>query len=70
LVAIAVRIAADGRVREACVMEDATGDPSLRACLVRAARELAFDPPGGVVDFALPLRLEAGRAQRQAPVCR
>ena len=51
-------------------MEDATGDSALRACIVRAARELAFEPPGGAVDFALPLLLEPGRAQRQVAVCR
>jgi hypothetical protein len=69
-VAITVRIGPDGRVPAACVSEDSTGDAALRACLVRAARELSFDPPGGYVDFALPLALESGRAQRQSAVCR
>lgn len=69
-VAMAVRIGPEGRVAGACVMEDSTGDAALRACLVRAARELSFDAPGGYLDFALPLALEPGRAQRQVPVCR
>ncbi|AKF05423.1 hypothetical protein [Sandaracinus amylolyticus] len=69
-VALAVRIAPDGRVSDACVMEDSTGDAALRACLSRAALELAFDAPSGYVDFALPLVLEPGRAQRQVAVCR
>jgi hypothetical protein len=68
--ALAVRIEPDGRVRSACVMEDSTGDAALRACIVGAARELAFEPPGGYLDFALPLVLEPGRAHRQAPICR
>lgn len=69
-VSLAVRIGPDGRVTDACAMEDSTGDAELRACLARAARGLAFDPPGGVLDFALPLVLEPGTAQRQVPVCR
>jgi hypothetical protein len=69
-VSLAVRIGPDGRVTDACAMEDSTGDAELRACLSRAARELAFDAPGGYLDFALPLALEPGRAQRQIPVCR
>ncbi|UJR81958.1 hypothetical protein [Sandaracinus amylolyticus] len=69
-VSLAVRIAPDGRVSDACVMEDSTGDAALRACLSRAALELGFDAPGGYLDFALPLVLEPGRAQRQVPVCR
>ncbi len=70
LVSIAVRISPSGRVSDACIMEDATGDPSLRACVVRAARALVFEPPGFFVDFALPMRLLAGRSQHQAPICR
>lgn len=69
-VSMAVRIGPEGRVSDACVIEDTSGDPQLRACLARAARELSFDPPGGYLDFTLPLALEPGRAQRQAPLCR
>jgi hypothetical protein len=69
-VVMAVRIDPQGRVEAACAMEDSTGDAALRACLARAARELAFDPPGGYVDFTLPLALEPGITQRQVPVCR
>lgn len=68
---LTLRIGPDGRVNGACVGEDDTGDPSLHACLLRAARELRFHPPrGGSVDVAVPLRLEPGAAYRQAPVCR
>jgi hypothetical protein len=67
--AITVRIRPDGRVDAACVHEDAIGDPALRACLVRAARELVFDPPGGWLDFALPMTLAPGTAQRQRALC-
>jgi hypothetical protein len=70
LVSIAVRIAPNGQVSDACIMEDATDDPSLRACIIRAARELIFETPGFFVDFALPLRLLAGRSQQQTPICR
>lgn len=69
LVSIAVRISPTGQVSDACMIEDATEDPSLRACIVDAARELVFDPPGFFVDFALPMRLLPGRSQRQTPIC-
>lgn len=70
-VVMALRIAADGRVAETCIMEDATDDPTLRACLLRAARTIAFPPPEspGTVDVALPLALSPLPSQRQRPVC-
>ncbi len=69
-VVLALRIDPTGRVQDACAMEDATGDPALRACLLEATRTLGFDPPGGFLDLALPLRLEPGLSHRQRPVCR
>jgi hypothetical protein len=67
---ITARIAPDGRVAAACVSDDSSSDATLRACLVAATRQLAFDPPSGFVDFALPLALEPGRAHRQTAICR
>jgi len=70
-VAMALRIAADGRVASACIVEDATGDPALRACIVRATRSIAFPAPepAGFVDVQLPLALSLLESQRQRPLC-
>jgi hypothetical protein len=70
-VVMALRIGPDGRVEEACAVEDETNDPALRACLANAARATAFpapDPPGHV-DVQLPLVLSPVESQRQRPVC-
>lgn len=72
LVRVAFRIGEDGHVSEACVTEDATGDGTLRACLVDALRAIAFPRPrGGAVDVELPLRLELAddAAHHQRPLC-
>jgi hypothetical protein len=72
LVRVAFRIAEDGRVRQACVVEDATGDATLRGCLVDALTTLTFAAPtGGAVDVELPLRLELTRdaAHHQRALC-
>lgn len=72
LVRVAFRIDADGHVRTACVTEDATGDGTLRSCLVGALETLVFPPPsGGAVDVELPLRLELERdpAHTQRALC-
>lgn len=68
---VAVRIDAEGAVQDACVQSDSADDPALRACLVRALRDLRFDAPSppGVVDVALPLVLSPAAAQRQTPLC-
>jgi hypothetical protein len=65
-----MRIDPSGHVSEACVSEDGTRDGVLRACLVAAARELAFPAPtGGSVDVALPLVIEPGATHRQVALC-
>ncbi|MFO0685474.1 MAG: AgmX/PglI C-terminal domain-containing protein [Sandaracinus sp.] len=72
LVRVAFRIDPDGHVRTACVTEDATGDATLRTCLVGALESLVFPAPsGGAVDVELPLRLEVERdpAHTQRPLC-
>lgn len=72
LVRVAFRVGQDGHVSEACVVADATGDPTLRACLVDALEALTFPAPvGGTVDVELPLRLELERdaAHHQRAVC-
>ncbi len=68
-VVVDVRIAAGGIVSSACIREDETGDPTLRACLVRALETLRFDDPGGVLDFELPLALAPGLSHRQRALC-
>ena len=68
-IGLAARIGEGGRVVEACITADATGDAHLRTCVLRAARALVFPDPGGLVDFALPLSLAPGPAHHQRPVC-
>jgi hypothetical protein len=69
-VVVTMRIDPSGHVSEACVSEDGTRDGVLRACLVAAARELAFPAPtGGSVDVALPLVIEPGATHRQVALC-
>jgi len=73
LVRVAFRIDLTGHVQTACVRQDATGDATLRDCLVAGLQTLSFPAPtGGVVDVELPLRLtlEADAAHRQRPLCR
>jgi hypothetical protein len=64
-----VRLTRGGSVAEACIHEDSTGDEPLRACILRAVRELGFPDPAGQVIFSVPLVLEPGIAHRQAAVC-
>lgn len=68
-VVVDVRVASGGIVSDACVREDETSDPTLRACLVRALRALTFDDPGGALDFELPLVLAPGLSHRQRALC-
>ncbi|MEM9070320.1 MAG: hypothetical protein AAGE52_17565 [Myxococcota bacterium] len=67
---IAIRIAAGGTVGEACAVSDALGDPQLRACVLRAVRDLRFPDPGGVLDVVLPISLAPDRSERPRPLCR
>jgi len=70
-VQLAMRLGPDGGVSEACVVEDGTDDPVLRACLVRIARGVGFDAPDppGYVDVQIPLVLSPLASQRQRPLC-
>ena len=71
VVRVAFRIDATGHVGAACVREDATGDATLRACLVAALEALSFPAPSGAVDVELPLRLEVAHdaAHHQRALC-
>ena len=71
-VVLAFRVGPDGTVSESCVVEDATNDPSLRSCLARATRTIAFPAPrpAGFVDAQLPLLLAPLDSQRQRALCR
>lgn len=68
---VALRIGPTGSVLEACATRDEAGDPTLRACVMRAVRATAFPAPrpAGMVDVELPLSLTVESAQRQAPLC-
>lgn len=70
-VVLGIRIGPGGVVTDACAVEDATADPALRGCLVRAARSVAFPAPSpdGSVDVQLPLLLAPLALQHQAPLC-
>jgi hypothetical protein len=68
---LALRIGAEGDVTDACALEDETGDPVLRECLLRAARTSAFPTPSppSSLDVQLPLVLAPLDSQRQTPLC-
>jgi hypothetical protein len=68
---LALRITAEGRVGEACVLRDPILDPALRLCVLAAAQSLRFPAPrpAGFVDLALPLRLAPDAALAQRPLC-
>lgn len=54
---VALRIGADGAVREACAVEDDARDHPLRTCVLSSARAVHFPPPDppGFLDVHLPL---------------
>jgi hypothetical protein len=70
-VELAMRIGPEGRITHACAVSDSTGDASLRECLIRAARAVAFPAPdpAGSVDAQLPLVLAPAEVSRQRPLC-
>jgi hypothetical protein len=67
---LALRVTAEGRVGEACVLRDPILDPALRLCVLAAAQSLRFPTPrpAGFVDLALPLRLAPDAALAQRPL--
>jgi len=68
---VAFRIAANGRVQEACIAHDELGDPGVLACVIDIARALSFAPPsaGGVLDIELPIALRASSRAVQRAAC-
>jgi hypothetical protein len=68
---LAMRIAADGRVQESCVQEDASGDAQLELCILTSARALQFPvpAPAGFVDVRLPLSLTPASVASQRALC-
>jgi hypothetical protein len=68
---LALRIAADGRLQESCVEDDATGDAQLELCILASARALQFPlpKPAGFVDVRLPLSLTPGSVAPQRALC-
>jgi hypothetical protein len=66
-----MRIAADGKPRELCMVKDTIGDAVLRRCVVQAARTLNFPAPSpaGFVDVQLPLEIALTGPVAQRPVC-
>lgn len=68
---LALRIADNGRAREACFVSDEIGEPLLRRCLVSAARDLAFPAPSpaGFADLQVPLQIELEGPAAQRPRC-
>lgn len=68
---LALRIADNGRAREACFVSDEIDEPLLRRCLVSAARDLAFPTPSpaGFADLQVPLQIELEGPAAQRPRC-
>jgi hypothetical protein len=68
---LALRIAADGRTQQACLMEDAIGDAALAGCVIDAANALRFPAPSpaGFVDVHLPLALAPEGPPMQRALC-
>jgi hypothetical protein len=68
---LALRIARDGSVARACLVNDAIGDAALAACVLSGARQLHFPQPSpaGSVDVQLPLALAPLGPERQRALC-
>ena len=68
---LGVRAGADGRISDACFVQDAIGEPMMRRCLVSAARDLRLPvpSPAGFVDLHIPLELSLSGPARQRPSC-
>jgi hypothetical protein len=68
---LGLRIGADGRPRELCIVRDAIGEAVLRRCVIEAARALKFPLPSptGFVDVQLPLELALTGPAAQRPLC-
>jgi hypothetical protein len=68
---LGVRVGADGKVSEACFVNDAIAEPMLRRCLVSAARDasLPLPSPPGFVDLHIPLEISLDGPQRQRASC-
>jgi hypothetical protein len=68
---VSFRVAANGRVQEACIAHDELGDPGVLACVIDIARALSFAPPsaGGVLDIKLPIVLRASSRAVQRAAC-
>jgi hypothetical protein len=68
---IALRIAADGSVQDACLLADGIGDAAISECVLQSARSarLPQPNPAGFVDVHLPLALAPEAAPAVRPFC-
>ena len=68
---LALRVAPDGHVQEACITRDELADGAVLSCVIGLASQLRFTPPSpsGVVDLELPIVLRASPQAVQHPVC-
>lgn len=68
---LAMRISADGKVREACFPSDGIGEPLLRRCLIATAKDMRLPQPSpaGFADLQLPLQLELTGPPPQRATC-
>lgn len=68
---LALRVAADGHVQEACITRDELADAAVLSCVIGLASQLRFTPPSpsGVVDLELPIVLRASPQAVQHPTC-
>jgi hypothetical protein len=68
---LAMRVDANGRVSDACIVASEANDPALSACVLVRAHGLTFPKPSpsGVVDVELPLTIRPEAVVTPAPVC-
>lgn len=68
---LGLRIGADGRPRELCMVRDGIGELTLRRCVIEAARRFEFPAPrpAGFVDVQLPLELALTGPAAQRALC-
>ena len=68
---LALRVGANGRARDVCLVQDSIGEALLRRCLISAARDLALPSPSpaGFADMHLPLQIALTGPTAQRASC-
>ncbi|QQR90286.1 MAG: hypothetical protein IPJ88_00585 [Myxococcales bacterium] len=69
VVKVAIQFNPHGEISQSCIMDDETGDVSLRECLLSAAKSIELPVLEGYVNLQLPLRLVHLPTEQQRPLC-